>query len=319
MQFHNAIITAENDAVAKDAFRLCLLLNVGVSFLLALVVFVFGHSIASVYNDEQIVKWLPFAPLSSFLLGANLILSAWALRKKKFKLLSYNRIFSAVLAPAFSILIGMMILGPAGLFVGLLVSQLIPVIRMGYQLLKTDKISLYTNMDSLKSIVRKFRNYPIYSLPSEFINNLSNQFPVMMLTQTGGIQVVGWYNLSVRMLGLPATLISASIGEVFRQRASEDYFTRGTCRPVFVKVFKTLSLSAILPLLILILFGPYLFAFFFGKRWEDAGVITQVLAILYAFKFVASPLSYVTYIANKQWVGLLVDISLLSIVLIIYY
>jgi O-antigen/teichoic acid export membrane protein len=319
MQYQNAIITAETDEAAQDVLQLCLLINICVAAIVAVLVFMFAHSIARIYGNEQIARWLPFAPLSTFFLGINTILSAWAVRKKKFRLLSLNRVMTALLAPVFSIALGFMILGPVGLFVGLFISQVIPTIRMSYQIFKVDQLKMHFRKENMRSVFFKFRNYPLFSLPSEFINDLSNQFPVMMLSQAGGVQLVGWYNLSVRMLGLPTTLISTSIADVFRQRASYDYFSIGTCRPIFIKVFKTLTLLSIAPLVVILLFGPALFSFVFGARWEEAGVIAQILSILYAFKFIASPLSYVTYISNRQWIGLIIDVALLVMLFSIYY
>jgi O-antigen/teichoic acid export membrane protein len=140
-----------------------------------------------------------------------------------------------------------------------------------------------------------------------------------MLGHLGGSHVVGWYNLSVRMLGLPSTLIATAVSDVFRQRATNDFHTFGSCRSIFLKVFKTLVLVSIVPFAILLLFGPSIFSFVFGEQWREAGKIAQVIGVLYVFKFVVSPLTYVTYIAGKQWVGLLMDILLLVTLLALLY
>jgi O-antigen/teichoic acid export membrane protein len=318
LQYHNAIITADSDDKARDAFQLCVLINVIVCSLLAIVVIFFGEAVASLYKSQGIVRWLLFAPISTFFISLNNTFSAWAIRKKKFKLLSYNRIFSAVLAPVFSIFLGIWVFGPVGLFVGLFVSQIVPTVRMSMQLFVKDQLNLGFQLDRIKTIATTFRNYPIFSLPSDFINNLSNQFPLMMLSRVGGVHVVGWYNLSVRMLGLPTTIISTSIAEVFRQRAAHDYALYGNCRSIFMKVFKTLLLIALPIFLLLSFLGPQLFRIVFGQRWEQAGVVTQILSILYLFKFVVSPLSYVVFVANKQWISLVTDCLLLVFLFTVY-
>lgn len=318
LQYHNAIITADTDENARDAFQLCVLITVVICLLLALVVLFFAEAIASLYKSESISRWLIFAPISTFFVSLNTTFSAWAIRKKKFKLLSYNRILTAILAPLFSISLGIWALGPVGLFVGLFVSQIVPTVRMSMQLLGNDQLNLNFHVERVRNAAKSFKNYPVFSLPSDFINNLSNQFPLMMLSRVGGVPVVGWYNLSVRMLGLPTTIISTSIAEVFRQRAASDYALYGTCRSIFMKVFKTLLLIALPTFLLLCLFGPPLFRFVFGQRWEQAGVVTQILAILYLFKFVVSPLSYVVFVANKQWVSLVVDCLLLTCLFTVY-
>jgi O-antigen/teichoic acid export membrane protein len=233
--------------------------------------------------------------------------------------LSKNRIYNAFIAPFFSIIIGFILIGPAGLFIGLLVSQIIPTIRMSYYFFKQDEFDFHFESRRLIAASKQFRNFPRFSLPADFINNLSNQIPVLMLGHLGGSHVVGWYNLSVRMLGLPSTLIATAVSDVFRQRATNDFHTFGSCRSIFLKVFKTLVLVSIVPFAILLLFGPSIFSFVFGEQWREAGKIAQVIGVLYVFKFVVSPLTYVTYIAGKQWVGLLMDILLLVTLLALLY
>lgn len=319
VQYHHAIITAEKDCVAKKLLSLSFVISVFVSMLLAIVVLCFRSPIAIIYKSEHLSKWLLFSPISIFFIGSDAVFSAWAVRKKKFKLLSANRVISAFVAPAFSIFLGILIQGPLGLFVGLLASQIIPVLSMGYFFFRTDKLRLTFDREELFEAARRFKNFPLFSMPSAFINNISNQIPILIVTQAAGMKAVGWYNLSARMLGLPATLVSTAIADVFRQRATHDYYAFGTCRPIFMKVFKTLLLASVIPFLILVFFSPEIFSFVFGERWRGAGSVTQVLAVLYTAKFVVSPLTYTTVIANKQWVGLLIDILLLLSLLGVLY
>src|SRR5690606_16673882 len=102
-------------------------------------------------------------------------------------------------------------------------------------------------------------NFPRFTLPAGFLNIISNQMPAIILSHTAGVQAVGWFGLSSRMLGLPSTIIASSIGDVFRQRATKDYYETGTCRPVFMKVFKTLVALALPAFLILAIIAPSLF------------------------------------------------------------
>jgi teichuronic acid exporter len=113
------------------------------------------------------------------------------------------------------------------------------------------------------------------------------------------------------MLGIPIQLISGSITEVFRQRASADYNSRGNCFNIFNKTFKFLVLTSIIPFSLLFLFGPTIFRFFFGDNWEMAGRISQVMAPLFFFRFVVSPLTYVFFVAHKQKIDLFLHTCML--------
>jgi teichuronic acid exporter len=319
LHYSNAIVIAKEESEAREVFGLCWMINCCVCILLSFLLILLHGIIARVYNTPSLSFWLLFAPVSVFFVGLNSIFSAWSIRKKRFSFLSKNRIYAALLAPLCSITIGFLVAGPFGLFIGLLVSQIIPTLRMYFQHFHSDSFEFRIRFAQVAKAFKEHKNFPRFSLPADIINNFSNQIPILMLAHFGGTQVVGWYNLSIRMLGLPSTLVSTAVGDVFRQRATEDYHQRGSCRPLLIKVFKTLMLVSIVPFTILLFFGPSLFSFVFGEQWLGAGRIAQVLGILYVFKFVVSPLSYVTFIAGKQWVGLLVDILLLSTLLILLY
>ena len=53
----------------------------------------------------------------------------------------------------------------------------------------------------------------------------------------------------------------------------------------------------------------------FGEPWRRAGTIAVWLVPMFAMRFVASPLSYVFYIAGKQHVDLIWQCALLSVTL----
>lgn len=134
---------------------------------------------------------------------------------------------------------------------------------------------------------------------SEFINRLTNQLPVFMLSAFVGPAAVGLYNLAVRMLGLPIQLIGGAIGTVFKQRATEDFNKNKNFKSVYVKTLKSLALVSLPMIIIILFFGPNLFGFVFGEEWQKSGVIAQILIVFFAMKLIVSPLSYGWYIVNK--------------------
>ncbi|MGN6415932.1 MAG: oligosaccharide flippase family protein [Pseudobacter sp.] len=318
-QYHNAIVTAPDNDEAELAVTITGIIGICVALLSLLAILLFSLPIARILGSEQIRNWLYLVPLSILFTGISNGLYAFAVRNKEFKAIAVIRLTTAFVTPAFSITAGLLTASPMGLIVGLVLGQGIPAMVLFIRYVTGKRLTIRKERQALIGIVKKHKNFAKYSLPSEFINNFSNQIPILMLSHTAGTAAVGFFNLSNRMLGLPAQLLSTSVGEVFRQKAAQDFHQTGTCRPVFMKVFKTLLKLAIFPFAVIMLLGPQLFGFFFGERWAEAGQFSQILGILFMFKFVVSPLTYVTYIANKQWIGLISDIVLLSTVLLIFF
>lgn len=299
LQYQNVVVIAKDDDEAKDAIGISLFASAVIS-IVSLLVFLFLSSwVISLVNFPQIYKWLWFAPISIFFSGWNTAFSAWAIRQKEFKVLSLNRIISAVLVPVFSISLGLIFKNEVGLIVGLLVSQVIPALMLSRNFFRTNNVwSLFHKQRFLKT-AKEHVNFPRYTLPSEFINSFVNNLPVFFITRYFGDFALGNFNLTNRILGMPVQLVAASVGEVYRQRASQDYNEKGNCLDIYKKTFKTLSLLSIVPFLILAFFGGDLFAFVFGEKWQLAGEYCSLLAVMYFFRFVANPLSYTYFIAKK--------------------
>jgi len=302
MQYIQAVIIEKEDDDALQALWLVRLINGSLSLITLVIVFFFGDLIASWLHNTLLADWIILIPVSIFFSGQNELFRIWANRKKKFTIMTVNAVLTAVLVPVVSISVGIFYNdGPLGLFLGMLAGQIIPAVFMSWQLGKDYSFGLSTfRMVEIRKMARKHIDFPKYSLPADFINRFSNQMPTFMLSVFSGAGAVASYNLSVRMLSLPIQLMSSAVSEVFRQRAVEDYQMTRNCRPIFVKTLMTLTVLSVLPTTILLILGPNLFVFFFGEQWREAGVFSQILAALYFVKFIASPLSYIFIIAQKQ-------------------
>lgn len=302
MQYLQTILLEKNDKDAKVALWLNRSINIVIAAIVLLVVLLLNDFIADVLNNAELAKWLYLAPISVFFAGQNEIFRVWANRKKKYKILSFNAILTAILVPIISISVGLIYpeYGALGLFLGLLTSHVFPPLVMLIALRSTENFKVDNlSLQYLQEVAKKYKDFPKFSLPSEFINRFSNQLPVFMLSTFAGAGVVGVYNLAVRMLGLPITLIGNAIAEVFRQKATEDYHRKGENQDIFKKTFKILTSISVFPLIIILLWGPDLFTLVFGDNWKEAGVFAQILSGYFFLRLIVSPLSYQFIISRK--------------------
>jgi O-antigen/teichoic acid export membrane protein len=300
LQFNQTILIAKEDGDAKTLMWLNRSINLVLAIVTLLVVLNFGNTISKIFGNPNLLPWLYFAPISLFFAGQGEIFSIWANRNKKYKILAINGILTAVMVPVVSISIGVFNNGPMGLFLGLLTSQVLPTFILLFSLTKNEDLGFsFFDLKKIKVLANRYKKFPFYNLPSEFINRLTNQLPVFMLSSFVGPAAVGLYNLAVRMIGLPIQLIGGAISTVFRQRATEDYNKNGTFRSIYVKTLKTLSIIAIPMFLLIIMLGPQLFAFVFGSEWKESGVIAQILMGMFVMKLIVSPLSYTWFIVER--------------------
>jgi len=246
--------------------------------------------------------------------GLNQILYYWVVYKRSFKRLALNSVYKAGFVSVSQVIyfyVG--VFKEAGLLIGQVVGQIIAVIFLLKPVYKEEKHDLFLiNKTTVKSEALKYQRFPKYSLPASLINNIANQLPVILLSNFFGFAVVGQYALTQRILSVPGALISQSILAVFKERASRDYRETNSCRGIYIKTFKALLKLSIIPFAILFIATPKLIPFIFGPEWITAGVYAQILTIMFFFRFIASPLSYVLIVAEKQQVNLFIQISLLT-------
>lgn len=312
--YANAIIISPNNNEANEVVALCFKILLLIGVIIAIVFFVLQNWIASVYNIHTHKYLLLLIPLSVLLSGMGNIIGFVANRNKLFKTISVNRIIASITTAIVSIAMGLLFRNVIGLIIGYFIGQFINSIVLYFSVFYKNKINAtpILNFYKIKTgvVFKKYIHFFKYYLPSDFINIFSNQIPIFLISSMASAPqaAVGFYNMGNRILGLPIGLISNSIGEVFKQRAANDYNNNGTCRPIFLKTLKVLFLTSILPFSILIFFGADIFAFAFGEIWRTAGKYSQIMGALFMFRFIVSPLSYVFFVAQKQKEDLMVHL-----------
>ena len=311
-QYLQVIMLEKEDDRALNAMWLNRIINSSFAILVAISLFLFFPLFEKQAANESLSKWFWMIPIGIFFAGQNEIFRVWANRKKEYNLLTFNGLFLAILTPIISISLGLWLKNESGLFIGLLVGQSLPALILLLGLANKYELG-YSKMQIsvVKDLLFQHKKFPIYSLPSEFVNRFSNQLPVFMLNHFIGVGAVGVYNLAMRMLGLPISFIGGAIGNVFQQRATEDYHRLGNCSSIFIKTLKSLTLISIVPTITILFFGPNLFRWAFGANWQEAGVYAQILIIMMMLKLIVSPLSFTFFIADKLKLDFIFHIGIL--------
>lgn len=311
LQYLQTILLEKEDEDALNAMWLNRGINIGFSLLTFLVLLIFWRPITSYIENEALIKWLWLVPISIFFSGQGEIFKVWANRKKEYTILTQNTMLSAIAVPTISISLGLLFKSEMGLFLGLLSGQSISAIFMVYRMQRNHDIGyVHFNRDRIKALIYKHKAFPLFSLPSEFVNRFTNQLPVFMLNAYAGPAVVGVYNLAIRMLGLPIQLIGGAISTVFSQESSRRFNNYGSYEELFLKTLKSLLVISIIPVLILMTYSVEIFTLFFGKEWKTAGIIASFMAPLFALRLINSSLSYGFYIHKLLKLDLLFTIIL---------
>lgn len=308
---YDMALAIEKDGVERRLAVLSTLVVTGfVSAFFTIVVFggvFFLPDLLARYPIVLVLVWLPAA----LFLATNNIWQSWAAAEGEYRKLSYMRIAQASLITLLQILGGLFLSTASVLALAHLLGLLL---ALGLSICMLPLTDLPKNRirSGVVSFWKRQRRFPIFSLPADFINTGAVQLPVLIVTARFGTDISGMLAMTMKVLGAPIGLLGKSVLDVFKRHAAKSYFDRGECREEYVKTFSVLALGSFLFCLIMFFASEPLFIFAFGREWAQAGVIAIWLLPLFALRFVASPLSYMVYIAEKQHLDLIWQIGLLG-------
>lgn len=238
------------------------------------------------------------------------IVQAWAAADGAFRLLASVRIVQATLVTGLQIGAGLLAPSPQSLalshIIGVLTAGLIGLwhLRPG----QTGQPVQH----SIQYLIRRYFRFPLFALPADTLNTAAVQLPVIVVTGRFGAEVGGFLALGMRTLGAPISLMGTAILDVFKRRASESWRTAGHAREIYDNTFVILTAGSAAATLLFLVYGEALFAWAFGETWREAGRIVVWMLPLFSLRFIASPLSYMFYIAQKQHLDLVWQMALFA-------
>jgi len=303
-KYEYAVIIAKNDKEALQVLFLVILLLSAICLLFVIGIFLSGNFIPSMLNLSANKTIIYLLPAGILLTGVYQVLNNWFIRKKKFKKMAIRRVIQYGSMAFFQIIFGLRSLELTGLLLGYIIGQIIGYGFFAWEVYRENVSEIMSiRLINLVEQARRYRNFLIFTVPSSLCSTMSSQSPSFFLNILFNPTIVGYYDLPRRLLSVPATLISSSILDVFQERASKEYIKYGSCKEIFIKTLKTLTMLAIIPYLIAFIFSPKLIPIIFGANWQIAGQYARYLSIYGFMLFIASPLGYVLLIAEKQFVN----------------
>lgn len=261
--------------------------------------------IAAQLKHPQLREVLLYIPITVFFLGAFQILTYWSNREKEFNAIALSKVIQNSVNICIAITLGFIFKYRFGLILGNLAGTIAaPLILWLKQTIRFKEIQESVNNQRLKYRLAEFKDFPKYSLPTAFLDTLTAQLPIFIISHFFTNEITGHYAFAYRILSLPLTFLGVSVGQVFFQKLTEIYHNGGDCKSLIIRTWKTLFLMGVFPMTILFLFGDELFVIIFGKSWEDAGKIASLLVIPLFFAFCSSPTSSAYVVFRIQHLSL---------------
>ncbi len=308
-QYEFAILLPKKDDEAINIVALCLILIFIITALLGIFSFFASIVLKGTLSDSFNHEILYFVPVGILFVCVSSVLTLWLNRIRSYKMLAFSRVFQSGSRVALNIIIGLTCLVSNGLVWGYTFGFALGNIVLTFIVLGNSRNIL--KLISIRDILRQAKkhiNFPKFIITSNLIQITTINMPLLVFPVAFGATVSGFYVLTQRVTKIPLNLIAKSVGNVYRQKASQIFAEEGTCKEIFLSTFKHLIAISIIPFGILYLIAPDFFAFIFGEQWRISGEYTRILVMSYWFQFIVNPLSHTLLIAGKQKLHLLIQV-----------
>lgn len=262
------------------------------SLLAAIIALIVHFDLLSVGDiGGQLGGLIFLVPASIFLESSLPVGRIWELRRANYRSLFRNRLIETVTMIVVQVVAGVLGVGAVGLIVGRMLGMgaayfhaffgiIRDIGRSGRRVLRVGK---------MKQLARRYWRFPAYTTPAELLASLSRQIPPLFLAAHFSVESVGFYWLANRVLERPALLFGREISRVLLQHLADNQ-DRGKATPTLLtKTTLILAALSLPPFVLVIIFGPWIFAGLFGEAWIHAGDYARWMSLVSFAQLIALP------------------------------
>ncbi|MGN0234745.1 MAG: lipopolysaccharide biosynthesis protein [Paludibacteraceae bacterium] len=306
-EYQYAIVLPKKEEDACRLVHVCgilLLITTGIVLLSV----PFSKPIARLFNTPELANWYWLMPLFVFTMGGWNILNYWYIRKKQFGSISGYQISQSVLSASSKIGIGYIGYTNWGLIVCSVFAPFISLIVSIFSH-KRQIVSLFVNttQDERQTIAKEYKNFPLYTLPRSFVNNLSSNLPSLLLTPFFGLSCLGYFGMACTIALRPITIVTATMYQVLYERVARLVKEQLSIWRIICKTYLPLT-GLVIPCMVLLWFAmPTLVKWFLGADWMETARYIRYMLPWFTCIFIVAPLAFVSDIFGKQRLFLIIE------------
>ena len=294
-----------------EAERLyALALKILLIFVLLLAAVSICIKVLGVVWSAQTTDWLGWVAPGVLMFGLVGIHESWLSRQQMFYVIGGSMIVGTVGTGASRILMGVLagssMLGLIfGQFIGLLLRLSFQMWRGGRRVLAA---SFRTPFRTLRDDANSYSDFPKLNAPAALISSGAKNMPVLLLGFLYGPEPAGFYAMAMRLAQSPLRLLTVSIRRVIYQRLAEVTSAgRSLFRP-FWKLSFGLFAIGVIPMLLIMFFGPAVLDYLLGPNWPAAGQYLQVVAPWLFTVLLSVPVGPALNVSRRQDIWLRIQV-----------
>lgn len=308
-RYELAVVLANDDREAQAVSRLALFINM--LFCLLLLVLVGGVLVSGVGGSLQGAKLGYIAlliPPMVFFCGTSRVYAALFNRVREFRQIALSEVVGSTSAVVAKSLMGLPSLAasvwhtvglPLGTVLGKAASNLNYLFRMRRMGLRLFGRRAH-NGSEMKTVARRYRNFPLFTMPKDFINSFSYNLPFLWLALYFDKAEVGLFGLALTFTFRPINILNSAFERLLYVRVAERVRLNESIGYDLRRFVCWLNVVA-LPLFVLIFFfADSLFELLFGGRWADCGFYVRCLLPWVFVMLTSTSLMFIANVFSRQ-------------------
>jgi len=319
LRYEVALLRVDDGAEFQALFRLCVWLCAAITLVLA----VTAAALSLLEWPPQLMA-LPFPVwllvVGTFVGGISQVLTTVATRQRAFGSIANSKVTQGLAYVGSALAIGALAPTASGLVLADLTGRVLLCAVLALWAWRTFAPSWRTvNREFVVLVACKYREYPIISTPGTMINVLGGTITPVMIYASFSPATSGQYGLLERSVTLPLALVITSVGQVFTaQFSAELRKDPAVALAHFWRIEVYMALLALAALAVLLVGGPWLFAFVFGADWHVAGELARLMAPAFATMLLSGPVHLVLTILGHQKLQTVWEVARLALVVALW-
>ena len=293
LRYESAIMLPGNNHIAANILVLTFLLNIVFSIVLFISIFLFRDQIAFLVNfPEKYSVYLFLLPPACMGFSLSQSVNYWLIRQKAFKASANNKVIRRGAE-------GLVQTGTeflkihGGLFLGDLAGNVANALFGVQQVLKNNFKLKFVSRKKVLYAFKRYANFPKHNLIPTFLSSAAAVLPFLFINKFYSTETVGYLDLARMVLSIPLAFIAVTISQVFFQQTTEKKNKSLSIIRDMQDILLVLLAIVFIEMLLIFLWGPALFGFIFGNRYELSGYFSQILVFSFSLNFISAAFSSV--------------------------
>nr|WP_166375829.1 oligosaccharide flippase family protein [Aeromicrobium phragmitis] len=299
LSWDRAVVIPEEDGVARTLVRLTMYSAAILASVLAAAAYVFREEVARTVGSDIFIAFWWVVPMTAFSVGIFAVLSSWLVRERRYEGLAVRNGVQGVAQAVSSVSLGALGMTPFGLISSILVGRVAGLVGMTRYVKRA--VLSGGEPNSLGVTAWRYRKFPLISTFSRLLNAMGLQIPILLIIGLYGSVEAGLFALTVRVLAAPVGIVADAVSQYFEGTLAHNVRSRSPRLAALTrKVTLNLAAAGLVPVGIVLVGGPDIFAWVFGDNWEGSGEVARLMVLGYFAQFVVTPISRSLLVLERQ-------------------